>query len=257
MFVDIHSHILPGIDDGAVDYEDVRAMAEQAVQEGITHLIATPHYRKLNWFNKKDMIIELTQEVQAFLDQEQISLQVLPSQEIHVTDHLIDDLLDNQVLSLDPSGQYYLLEFPSRKLPSNASDLVSAVIEMGYTPVIAHVEKQQTLVDDMNILAEWVEKGALAQLTAKAISDPDESAICREFIDLDLVHFIASDAHNTAQRSFHIQEAFQTIQRDYSVEKAAYFAKNSIHLLKGEVIEAPLPQRKKKRKSFFSFPWFS
>lgn len=258
MLVDIHSHILPGIDDGAQDFDDTLALAEQAVSEGITHIIATPHYRKLNWLNKKDEVLELTEQVQSFLDDNNIDLKVYPSQEIHVTDHLIDELLDNKLLSLDPYDRYLLLEYPARKLPPKYLDTLSHVIDLGYTPVIAHVEKQAELFNDPSLLVELIEMGCLTQMTASSLLDPADGDKCLELLNQNLIHIIASDVHNLDSRNFHMAEAFELIEQHQSIDHVNYYINNSNQLINGEDIIIKEPKKiKTKKKRFFGLKWFN
>ena len=109
--IDIHTHLMPNVDDGADSVEETLRLARAAVEEGIHHTILTP-YHNLNWFaNEKEKVVRLSKKVQSVIDQENIPLTVSPSQEIRMNEEFSEELFAGNYLSLDGKGKYYLVEF--------------------------------------------------------------------------------------------------------------------------------------------------
>lgn len=123
VLVDIHSHILPGIDDGSPDLESSLGLAEAAVADGITHALMTPHTLNGKYLNHKKDIIEETNNFQKELEKHNIPLTIFPSQEVRLNGNLPQALDDDDILFCDDDGRYMLLEFPSEDVPTYAKDM--------------------------------------------------------------------------------------------------------------------------------------
>src|SRR5699024_4874834 len=111
MIIDLHSHLIPGVDDGAQTIEQSIELARQAVDEGVEHMVLTPHHRNGKYINYKRDVIKYAEELQKEYDKANVNLKVYTSQEIRLTDQFLDDLYNDVLLPLDPAGQYYLIEF--------------------------------------------------------------------------------------------------------------------------------------------------
>ena len=122
--VDIHCHILPGIDDGSKDWETSIKLARDAVKDGITHAVCTPHTLNGKYINHKKDVIRLTENFQDMLDEAKIPLTVFPGQEVRISGDLPEALDNDDILFLDEDGQYMLLEFPSDDVPTYAKDMI-------------------------------------------------------------------------------------------------------------------------------------
>lgn len=113
MIVDLHCHILPGIDDGSKDWSTSLKLARAAVADGVTHAVLTPHHLNGRYLNHKEDIIKLTDEFRQKLKAEGINLVVFPGQEVRLSGELIQAVDDDDILYCDADGRYLLLEFPS------------------------------------------------------------------------------------------------------------------------------------------------
>ncbi len=109
--IDLHCHILPGIDDGAKTMDDSLAMARVAVAEGITHILVTPHYKNGRWTNEKEVVLEGVTAVQKELDKREIPLILFPGQEVRIVGELMEDILENKIQFIDEANQYLLIEY--------------------------------------------------------------------------------------------------------------------------------------------------
>lgn len=254
--IDLHCHILPGVDDGAKTMEDSLEMARLAVEEGITHLLATPHHMNRDWMNEKSKVIELVDQLQAEIDQEGIPLTLYPGQEVRIYGNILEDIEKDRILFTDELNQYVLIEFPTSSIPTYTERLFYDLQSNGKTPVIVHPERNRMILEEPNKLKELVDHGALAQLTAASYTGgfgKQIQKLSKQLIEADLVHFIASDAHNTGNRAFLMQEAHDQFIKEYGRRKWHQFHQTTKDLLNGDVIIAPTPSSIKSKKFFGLF----
>src|SRR3954447_14470834 len=168
--VDIHCHILPGIDDGAPDLEASLAMARRAVEDGIDTIVATPHWPFEQDPTPAARIIELMAEVQAELDAAQIPLRLIAGHECVITPELPDELAHGTALAFGGKVRYTLLETPYHHLPFYLRDIVFQVQSRGFATVIAHPERNPIIQNDPDQLIEYVRSGCLVQVTAGSLT---------------------------------------------------------------------------------------
>lgn len=253
--IDIHSHILPGIDDGAQTEADSIAMAKQAVEQGIHTVIATPHHKNGRYENIRDNIVKYTHILNELLKQKEIPLTLLPGQETRINGEMIEDLTNGNLLPLNDSI-YLFVELPSASVPRYTSQMLYDIQMAGYIPIIVHPERNRELIDNPNLLYELVSKGALTQVTAGSLTGRFGKKIetfSHELIEANLTHFVASDAHNTASRKFNLQAALEIIQSNYGVDTYFMFHENSQLLIDGMNVNKMEPYRIKKKRFFGLF----
>ncbi|UOQ45389.1 tyrosine protein phosphatase [Halobacillus salinarum] len=249
--IDIHSHILPGVDDGAQTTEDSLDMARAAVEDGIHTIIATPHHRNGKYDNYKTDILTRVKEFNQQLENHNIPLTVLPGQETRIQGDMIEGLEHNKILPINEDSGYVFVEFPSDHVPRYSKRLLFDIQVAGYKPVIVHPERNSTIIQHPNILFEMVEKGSLTQITAASLVGKFGKKIKRfthQLIEANLTHLIASDAHNTTTRGFCMKDAFAELEENYGSSMVYLFAENAGYLVNGEVVvsESPLEIKKKK-----------
>ncbi|MBY6037193.1 tyrosine protein phosphatase [Fictibacillus nanhaiensis] len=254
--IDIHSHILPGIDDGAQTMEDAIVMAEAAVEEGITHLYATPHHRNGRFENERASIEQEIERFKQELNKREIPLNILAGQEIRLYKELIEDLEQGYLLPLHNKVNYLLIELPSSSVPAYAADILYELILRNYHPIIVHPERNSEILENPDLLYDFILSGALTQITANSIVGNFGKKIMNfshDLIHANMAHFIASDAHNTTSRGFHLAEAYEVIQNRYGIEARYYLQENAEHVMKGEsiLIQQPSHIRKKKFLGIF------
>lgn len=254
--IDLHCHILPGVDDGAKNIEDSIDMAKLAVKEGITHILATPHHKNRSWNNEKNEVISLVQNVQERLNEENIKLTLFPGQEVRIYGELLKDIKEDKILFVDEMNQYLLIEFPTENIPNYTERLFYDLSSEGIIPIIVHPERNREIIEHPNRLKSLVDKGALAQLTAASFTGGFGKKIqktSKQLIEHNLVHFIASDAHNTGNRAFHMKEAFALLESQYDKKLGEYYLQTAKDLINGEVVVAPTPKGISKKKFFGLF----
>ncbi|MGJ3196283.1 tyrosine-protein phosphatase [Peribacillus frigoritolerans] len=248
--IDLHCHILPGVDDGSPDMQESLAMAKKAVEAGITHLFATPHHLNERYVNVKDDIIDRVFELNKCLQQENIPLSVHPGQELRIHRELFVSLEKRELLTLDNAEKYLLLELPSGHVPIYTQELIYELLLKGITPIIVHPERNKELIENHNLLFKLVQEGALTQLTSGSIIGlfgKNVKSFSKKILEHNLAHFIATDAHNIGSRGFTLQEAYEAITKTYGIDHTFYFKENAETLIKGQSLSivTPVPFKKK------------
>lgn len=253
--IDIHTHILPGVDDGAKTEADSLEMGKVAVEQGIQTIIATPHHRNGAFDNYKEEIITNVQILNELLEENKIPLEILVGQEVRIYGELLDDLAEGDIQTLADTS-YILVEFPFGDVPQYAERLLYDLQQKGLRPIIAHPERNRELIENHDRMYELIRNGALAQLTGASLLGEYGKEIeqfSHQLIEANLVHFIASDAHNTDSRGFTLQEAYDVIRERYGFELSYMFEENSQLLLDDSIVNRNEPNRIHKKKSFFNF----
>lgn len=248
--IDIHSHILPGVDDGSADMKESLNMARKAVEAGITHLFATPHHLNEKYVNVKRDIIDRAVRLNDSLQQNNIPLIIHLGQEVRIHRDIFTSLEKEEILTLDDNGKYLLLELPSGKVPTYTKEVIYELLLKGITPIIVHPERNKELIENHKLLFELVQEGALTQLTSGSINGNFGKKIqsfSKKIIEHNLSHFIATDAHNIISRGFSLQHAYEIITKAYGIERTFYFKENAEQLIKKQspFIEKPVPFKKK------------
>lgn len=254
--IDLHCHILPGIDDGAQSLEDSLAMAHMAVAEGITHILVTPHHKNGVFINEKNEINQKLIELQNEFDLREIPISLFPGQEVRINGELMEEIADGKIQFIDEEDQYLLIEFPTMSVPAYSENLFFELSKKGIIPIIVHPERNQVFMDNPNALKPFIERGALAQLTAGSYLGKFGKKIqkvSKQMLEANLVHFIASDAHNTASRSFLMKAAYDKLGQDFGNRKAESFKQLTKDLINGEIINVNAPKNVKEHKIFGLF----
>ena len=249
--IDLHCHLLPGIDDGPENMEESLALAQSAVDQGITHVLCTPHHNNGRYENPKSSIIAAVAELQIALDEAQIPLTVLEGQEVRITGELIKDLNEDNLLFTDLNDTYLLIEFPSGDVPAFSETLLFELRGMGKIPVIVHPERNRFFMEDPDRLIPFLEMGCLAQLTAPSIVGIFGKKIqktAHEMVDRNLVQMVASDAHGVAKRQFYLKEAYEIIKQDWGKEKVLQMQQVARDLVNGDDVTYPSYTEVKKKK---------
>ncbi|WP_018930687.1 tyrosine-protein phosphatase [Gracilibacillus lacisalsi] len=249
--IDIHCHILPGVDDGAKHMEDSVQMAKSAVSQGINTIIATPHHLNGSYDNYKDDILLAVDQLNKRLQEEEIPLTILPGQETRINGDMLTDLENGQLLPLNDTSGYLFVELPSNHVPRYTKQLMFDLQLQGIKPIIVHPERNKELIENPNILYDLVSNGTLTQVTAASIAGKFGKKIKKfslQLIEANLTHFIASDAHNITSRGFVMQEAHTVIKDKYGTSLVYWFMENAQYLVNGDHVVGDVPEKIKKKK---------
>ncbi len=212
-FVDIHCHLLPGIDDGAKDWNDTLAMARLAVADGTTTIVATPHQLGSFGHNHADTIRSLTAEVRQRLAAENIPLNLLSGADVRIEPGLVQRIQAGEVLTLGDYRRHVLIELP-HELYLPLEPILDELTPRKMTGILSHPERNEGILRQPALLGPLVDAGCLMQVTAGSQCG-SMGPICQEFsewmLSEGLVHFIATDAHGPRTRRPMMRRAFDRV----------------------------------------------
>ena len=250
--IDIHSHVLYGMDDGSPDIEVSLEMLRMAGRHGTTDIVASPHANLEYRFDP-----ELIAERKAALEERNDSgVKVHLGCDFHLQYENIADALRNSRKYTIANGPYILVEFSDLLILKTTSQIFGDLISAGMIPVITHPERNMLLQMRIQELAEWVEMGCSIQVTGQSLEGVFGSkarAFSEKLMDEGMVHFIASDAHDLRRRPPVMDSAFKLVEKKWGEETAKYlFVSNPGAVLKGEKLVGSSKPRKKGFFSLFS-----
>lgn len=254
--IDLHCHILPGVDDGSPDLETSIGLAKVAVSQGITHMLLTPHHMDGVYFNAKNSVIEKTNAFQTALKANDVPLTVFPGQEVHITGELLKAIEQDQILFADESNRYLILELPHNEVPEYTSKLLFNLKSLGITPVLVHPERNQGFMADPSKLYDFVSQGCVTQLTASSyvgVFGQHVQKFTEQIIEAGLGFVFASDAHNFKGRNFKMAQAFEKLEKQKGVRFAEIYKENAKSIINGDdvILGEIHPIHEKKRKKFW------
>ena len=217
LVIDLHSHILPGVDDGVATLDEALEMAQMAVDCGVFHMVATPHY---NYFGHTtvEQIRAAFARLQDGLEYEQIPLQLYLGMENIASEHLPVHLRQGSALTY-PDSPWFLVEFLAEQSPAQVNAILNRCVQEGFLPVIAHAERYPAVLDDPRIAKEWIDKGWGVQVTRDSLLGRfgRQCMECADFMmEQGWVTCIVSDAHGIDGRNTDWEEAWQVLQQRYS-----------------------------------------
>ncbi|MGM8216557.1 tyrosine-protein phosphatase [Bacillaceae bacterium W0354] len=242
--VDIHNHLIWGIDDGPDTAEQSFHLAYQAVKQGITHVISTAHFKHGIIEPKLSIINERLNELKLLLSKHNIPLSIHSGMEIQLYSDLDKDLIKGDSILTLNNTKYVLIEFPPHHIPHYSEQILFNLQLNGYVPIIAHAERNSQFQKDLNKLQSLVERGSLIQISANSLIQKRAKKTYRftnKLIQKRLVHLVASDAHNNKTRPFLLEQAYSTIEKKYGDSLNHYFMKNAKNILLDNDIYIPQP----------------
>ncbi|MGJ5813063.1 tyrosine-protein phosphatase [Paludibaculum fermentans] len=240
--MDLHSHILFGMDDGARTIDDSLAMAKMAAACGTTDIVASPHADSQYEYDPK-LVEERLEQVQKLIG---TSLKIHRGCDFHLSYENIRLALNKpNRYSINGRG-YLLVEFSDVLIMSSTEQIFSELMSAGLVPIVTHPERNPHLVKDLKRLTRWVERGAFLQVTAQSLLGkfgPAAHRCCVSLLDAGLVHFVASDAHDTQRRPPRLDLARNYLKQRYGAEYAEVILEiNPRSVLDGRPLDpGPLP----------------
>ena len=250
-FVDIHSHVLYDLDDGARDAEQSLAMLEMAASSGTTDIVGTPHSDHKYPF-QPELIAERVVELNAALGGR---IRVHHGCDFHLSFENIQDCLANPNKYTINHLRFLLVEFSDIQVPATMGEVFNRMADLDITPVITHPERNPLLRQHFDQMARWVRAGCLIQVTAQSFLNRFGKAARQaadELMERRMVHFVASDAHDTEDRTPRLDEAFVYVVDRYGAERAqALFSDHPRAAVTGRYLEVEEPTAAKKKHWFW------
>lgn len=237
--IDIHSHILPGIDDGAENIEEALKMLRCAAQEGITQMIATPHFHYRRGHASAEKVRETLDKLQSAANREKLPIKLYAGNELYYTHELLEQVKEGRVLTLAESD-YILLEFSTASEPRKIQNAVYEFLSEGYSPVIAHIERYQAFLENTEFAEEIAKMGAYYQLNASSLTETFGwrlKKFAKHMLQEGLVQFVATDAHDSSLRKPAYGKAEEwLVKKIGKTETQKLFVENPEKILQNEII---------------------
>ena len=245
--IDLHTHILPCVDDGAFNQEESLQMARMAVRSGVTAMVATPHCnlpddRHGLW---STAVTVATETMRIILQQENIPLQLYCGMEIYGTPDTPRRLKEGKLHTLNHS-RYPLIEFPFYDYAEEATDMLEMLLRMGYRPIVAHPERYVYVQELPQLLNIWTDMGCLLQLNRGSLLGrfgQRAESLSYGLIERGFATCIASDAHASTVRAPWLKDVHDLICREYSSELAdVLLRENPQRILEDREVEIEEPE---------------
>jgi len=253
--IDLHTHILPGIDDGVQTIKGSVEFARVAIEDGVKVIIATPHYKEGVWDNHREGILASVATLRERLAQENLSVDLRPGSEVHLCPNLVQRVKDGQATTLNDNGRTVLLELSLTQYPVELENLVFQMKLAGLHVLFAHPERIRYFQDDIRRYESVVQLGGYGQITTGSVLGTFGSEAQRfteELLRKGLVHVLASDAHNVRGRPPILSEALEATAALVGRRRALSMATDVPEaLIEGREPEIPpVEQRTRRGRSF-------
>ena len=236
-FVDIHTHILPGVDDGAPTMEHALKLLRIAKKNGTAAVVMTPHHRGRFRSNTPQLLRQRFLELCAQAEKEIPDMKLFLGNEAAHERELGDKVAEGRVLPLNDSN-YVLVEFDYNSSRIQVYEETMSLIGSGYTPIIAHAERYEIFRKSKDLARDLLYVGALIQLNADSIMGKCGFAtkwLCHRLLKKGMVHFVASDGHDAKERPPVLKECFEYVAKRYGEDYARQiFRENAVELLTGK-----------------------
>lgn len=233
--IDIHCHVLYGVDDGAKTIEESVAMIEDARKQGVLAMILTPHYRHGMFAYPKEKIDEHFQKLQPYANA--LGMRLALGTEYHVNSHIVEALDSGRCHTL-AGTRYVLSEYSHDTEYSYMYQMTQELILHGYVPVFAHAERYQALADrsaaaELRNLGAWITVNADAVLGLEGMGP---KKYCRKLLKEGLIDVIASDSHGIKKRVSHMQQCYELVEKKFTKAYAdQLFSENPVKILAGKM----------------------
>jgi protein-tyrosine phosphatase len=240
--IDIHSHLLPQIDDGPVTWDETMAMVRQAFEDGIKEIAITHHILSNVDYQKERDIINKVVLLKNKMADEAIDIRIHLSSEIY---YQPDMELSHAISTYNDNKKYFLVEFPMQGIPRQAAEHFFKLVTEGVIPIIAHPERNMGMIKNPHRAYEFVQGGALLQMNAGSIVGRHGKQVketAQILLNGNLIHFLGTDAHNTRRRPMKLSDAWDTIAMGWGTERAnRLFIENAAKILAGRPFNTPDP----------------
>ena len=253
--IDIHNHILPNVDDGSVDMDMSVEMAKIYLNNGFKGVIATPHFIEgIANNSRKDNLIQL-EKLKSRLVREELDLELYLGSEVMASLEIVDKLEDKTISTLNDS-RYVLIELPMYDIPRYVEDMFYHLQLKGYTPILAHPERNLKIMEDPNILRSYIESGVLTQLNLPSLDGKygrDVGETSEILLRHHMIHFVSTDAHRSTRRSPQVGNALEILRTLVSEDQFKKLTSENARLvIEDKTIEIEAPIEYKKKKGIFN-----
>lgn len=240
--VDIHSHILWGLDDGAETFDDTLAMLKLAADSGTTDIVATPHANSRYRYNTE----VVKQKIEQVSSSGSATPRIHRGCDFHLSFDNVQDAMDNPAKYSINGGRYLLVEFPNNNPLAGMKRVLATLLDIGLTPIMTHPERHNHLRKINEDFREWIQMGCLVQVTAQSLLGRfgrQAEVSAWEMVRRGLAHFVASDGHDVEHRPPRLDLAFDAVaSRVGQAHAQLLLIENPGAVLAGGSIRAPVPE---------------
>lgn len=246
--IDVHSHILPEIDDGSRSMEETIEMIKQAKDAGFDTIISTSHYMENYYEADVRQRTNLIARVKRKLKEQNIEINIYPGSEIYISENLAT-LLKQKEASCLRNSQYVLFEFPLNAKPANMKDLIYGIQKIKKIPVLAHPERYSFIQEDPSLLYELIQMGVLMQSNYSSFVGRYGSKakfLAKKMLKCNMTHFLGSDCHRKNTTYKEVPEVIKIVDSIAGKEKRIELTQtNPMHIVKKEKFEIEEPEELK------------
>jgi protein-tyrosine phosphatase len=260
--IDIHCHLLAQWDDGPESWDVSIEMLRQGAQDGITEVICTPHILSRQELHKENEIVNRYEELKKRSHDAGLETKIHLGSELYIQPHLS---FEKKITTLAQNGRYFLIEFSMGMIPDFVAKKFFDLLLKNKTPIIAHPERNMSIIKQPQIAVQLVQRGALLQMNAGSLMGSfgkDVKNVALQLMNSNLIHFIASDAHDVNSRPLKLRDAYEFVRKTWGGERARQlFYENQMKMMQAEDIKmgetTPIASRERlailKKLLFFNF----
>ncbi|MCG7345459.1 capsular biosynthesis protein [Sporosarcina sp. ACRSL] len=248
--IDMHSHILFGVDDGPKTIEDTIRIVEKAAKQGIKDMIATPHAFSPHYHVPKEEIEGQIRLLTDCLQAGGYPINLHTGQEVRLHEQVLEKIIKNEAMTLAGS-RYLLLELPSQSIPLYTVSAIQSMLENGVIPIIAHPERNRAIAEKPARLEQLIRHGAFAQVNAGSLSGHFGKSVQRlsiQLVEANLIHTYGSDVHDTKTRPLLFREGLGFLEKKKKNDSIDILLENNKRILTDEpfiILDPEMPVTKK------------
>ena len=251
--IDIHSHILPGIDDGAKNINMTLRMIKMAEKSGTKDIVATPHFCRGYGETPYDEVKKLVEEFKKLTKREGLGINLHYGQEVYYSEEIINDYKSGLIGTINNS-RYMLIELPMRSFDSETLEVIYELQVTGIIPILAHPERYRPIIEKPERINKFIKEGFLFQMNAGSIEGQFGNNVKKTaeiLLANNIYNFIGSDAHNDTNRCTGIDRGIELAKKKNKINEEL-FRESGRRLLNNEDIEF-IGEKVKEKKGIFSF----
>lgn len=246
--IDMHTHVLFGVDDGAKTIENSLDLIKEEINKGVSKIILTPHFKKRQGETNVEKITENFITLRNIVSEENLKVELFLGSEVYLDHNYYYTLWKEPIITLAGSD-YVLIEFSMMDIPKNIPEICYEVKLKGFIPIIAHVERYDILYDNPQLIRDILNEGAHFQINASTIVEKEEKEsfkFVNYMLKNELVSFVASDVHNRDSRAFYLDKAYIVVNKICNHNYAEkIFKENQEKVIMNKYFDSPKLEHKK------------
>lgn len=248
--IDLHTHILPGIDDGPLDMDESIEVIKRGVNKGFTKIVVTPHYIEGTYNACNEKKKALFENLKKEVVKQGIGVELYLGNEVFITENIIN-LINKDEISTINGSKYVLIEFPRSDMIKNMQTVLFKIFDAGYIPIVAHPERYCYVQRHPNILLDYIEQGILFQSNLDSLNahyGKEAQKSVELLLKHNMIHIMASDAHRTRNLTYdNFEKTYRKLKRIVGKDKAEIMLNdNPLAVLENRKVEIEEPREYKK-----------